>query len=58
MDKKLGFQCFIFVTNDKIKSTSLISIGNEFQITEPKYRKKFLPLQTEFIKVLQVSLTS
>ena len=44
----IGFHYFIFVTNDEIKGSSLISIGNEFQITEPKYLKEFLPLRTEF----------
>ena len=44
----IGFHCFIFVTNDEIEWSSLISIGNEFQITEPKYLKEFLPLATEF----------
>ena len=29
---------------------SLISTGNEFQITEPKNLKKFLPLRIEFME--------
>ena len=44
----IGFHCFIFVTNDEIERSSLISTGNEFQITEPKYLKEFLPLRIEF----------
>ena len=44
----IGFHCFIFVTNDEIEWSSLISIGNEFQITEPKYLMEFLPLRIEF----------
>ena len=44
----VGFHCFIFVTNDEIERSSLIVIGNEFQITEPKYLKEFLPLRIEF----------
>ena len=44
----IGFHCFIFVTDDKIEGSSLISVGCEFQITEPKYLKEFLPLRTEF----------
>ena len=42
------FRCFIFVTNDEIEWSSVISIGNEFQITEPKYLKEFLLVRTVF----------
>ena len=44
----IGFHCFIFLANDEIEWSSLLSIGNKFQITEPKYLKEFLPLRTEF----------
>ena len=44
----IGFHCFIFVTTDEIEWSSLISIGNEFQITEPEHFKEFLPLRIEF----------
>ena len=44
----VGFHCFIFVTNDEIEWSSLISIGSEFQITEAKYLKEFLSLRIEF----------
>ena len=44
----VGLHCFILVTNDKIEWSSLISIGNKFQIMEPKYIKEFLPLRTEY----------
>ena len=44
----IGFHCCIFVTNDEIEWSSLISIGNVFQITEPKYLTEFLTLRIEF----------
>ena len=47
----IGFYCFIVVTNEKIKWSSLIPIVNEFQITERKYIKGILPLRTEFTEV-------
>ena len=37
----IGFHCFIFVSNDEIEWSSLISTGNEFL-------KETLPLRTEF----------
>ena len=43
----IGFHCFIFVTNDEIEWSSLISTGNGFQIAEPKYLKEFLLLWIE-----------
>ena len=46
----IGFHGFVFVIYDEIEWSSLISIGNEFQITEPKYLKKFLPLRIEFME--------
>ena len=46
--QKIGFLCFIFVTNDEIEWSSLILVGNEFQITEPEYLKEFLPSRQEF----------
>ena len=46
----VGFHCFIFVASNEIGRSALISIGNEFQIMEPKYLKEFLPLRTEFIE--------
>ena len=43
----IGFHCFIFATNDEIEWSPLISMNTEFQITETKYLKEFLPLRTE-----------
>ena len=51
----IGFHCFIFVTNDEIEWSSLISIGNEFQITEPKYLLEFLLLRIEFTECITSS---
>ena len=42
--------CIVFgflVASDKIELSSLISVGNEFQITEMKYLEEFLYLKTE-----------
>ena len=44
----IGFLCFIFVTNDEIEWSSLILVGNEFQITEPEYLKEILTSRKEF----------
>ena len=51
----IGFHCFIFDTNDEIEWSSLISIGNEFQITEPKYLLEFLLLRIEFTECITSS---
>ena len=50
-----GFH-FIFVTNYEIEWFSLISIGNAFQLTEPKYLKEFLPSRTEFTEGITSSV--
>ena len=51
----VGFHCFIFVANDEIEWSPLISIGNECQITEPKYLKEFLSLRAEFTESITSS---
>ena len=52
----IGFHCFIFVTNDEIEWSSLISIGNEFQITETKHLKEFLLLRIELTRNDEVEI--
>ena len=46
----VGFHGFIFVTNDKIEWSFLISIDDSFQMTGPKYLKECFPLRTELIE--------
>ena len=55
VDKQLVSIALFFLQNGKIERSSLISVGNEFRITQPKYLKEFLSFITQNLIIQNLS---